>query len=211
MKNNYFIKPNYKPNLTTETRETKENTYWTFDRISQSYYTRYYLYKFLRKLIKKMNISSVLDIGCGYAIKLMKFIHPVCNEVYGIDQENIINFCRKKYNLNIFLVDDIENSKLDLKKKFDLIISCDVIEHLLNPDKLISYIKKYSHENSYIIITTPEREILRGKNCNYSPKKVHVREWNKIEFNNYLILFFGNKPIHSDVLIHLVKLNYLKL
>ena len=66
-------------------------------------------------------LLRILDIGCGYAIKLMKFIHPVCNEVYGIDQENIINFCRKKYNLNTFLVDDIENSKLDLKKKFDLI------------------------------------------------------------------------------------------
>ena len=51
---------------------------------------------------------------------------------------------------------------------------------------MISYIKKYCHENTYIIITTPERDILRGKNCNRSPKNVHVREWNSFEFNKYL-------------------------
>jgi len=186
LENKYYIKNNYISNLEPETIETEDNIYWTEQRINQSYYTRYFLYKFCKKFIIQNKISSVLDIGCGSAIKLMKFIYPVCHNVYGIDQERIVKFNRKKYKINTFYADDIEDSKLNLEKKFDLIISCDVIEHLVNPDKLLSYIKKYSHNNSYIFITTPDRDILRGKNCSHSPKKSHVREWNFKEFNNYI-------------------------
>lgn len=186
MERNYFIKKNYKANLVTHTVDTENQIYWSKSRILHSYYNRYNLYNFCKKLVKKKDLKNVLDVGCGPALKLMKLIYPNCHEVYGIDQESIIEFCKKKHGLKTFFSDDIENPSLNLDKKFALILSFDVIEHLLKPNKLISYIKKYCHENTYIIITTPERDILRGKNCNYSPKNVHVREWNSFEFNKYL-------------------------
>jgi len=183
---NYFIKASYKPNSTIETIETEYRKYWTIHRISQSYYSQYYVYKFCRKLVKEEKLKSVLDIGCGTGIKLMKLIYPVCDEVYGIDQQGIIQYCRKMYGLETFLADDIENPTLSLKKKFDLIICADVIEHILNPDNLLSYIRKFCHNNTYIVISTPERDILRGRECDFSPKKTHIREWNIKEFRHYL-------------------------
>ena len=202
MERKYFIKPNYKSNLIINTFDSKDKIYWTKERISQSYYTRYYLYKFCKKLVKKQKLKSVLDIGCGSALNLMKFIQPECDEVFGIDQEKVINYCKKRYGLKTFISDNIENSSLNLDKKFDLILSFDVIEHLLDPNKLISYIKKYSHENTLIIITTPERDILRGKNCNYSPKNTHVREWNTIEFKKYL------RSQNFEILAHIIGENF---
>lgn len=40
--------------------------------------------------------------------------------------------------------------------------------------------------NGYLLISTPERDKLRGEGCNYSPNKHHIREWNKSEFLTYL-------------------------
>ncbi len=207
MEKNFKIKNNYVSNNIIETIEEGEKKYWTNYRISLSYYTRYYLFKILKKFIKKINIKSVLDSGCVATVKLIKFILPGCQEVYGSDQEVIIEFCRKKFGLNTFFADDIENSKLDLKKKFDLIICADVIEHLLNPDKLITYIKKFSHTETIIIITTPERDTRRGRNCYYSPKPSHIREWNNIEFKSYLNsrnfkMFYHNQIEEFKVLLN---------
>ncbi len=202
MEENYFIRSNYHVNPKIETIESGNKIYWTNERISQSFYAQYSVYKLCRKLIKIKNIKSVLDIGCGPANKLMKLIYPACNDVYGIDQERMINFCIKHHGLKNFFTDDIENSNLNLNKKFDLIISSDVIEHLDNPNNLISYIKKYSNDNTFIIISTPERDILRGKECSFSPKKDHVREWNKQEFHSYL------KHHGFEILAHIIGENF---
>lgn len=183
--NNYFIKKNYIPNNTNIAIENEKN-YWTLGRIFQSFYTQYEIYKICKKIIKNTNIKSVLDIGCGSATKLMNLIYPITKEVYGIDQTRIINYCRKRFKLDTFLVDNIEDPSLKLEKKFDMIICADVIEHLLNPDKIIEYIKKYCHKDTIIVLSTPERDILRGKKCNKSIKPTHVREWNREEFNSYL-------------------------
>lgn len=184
MSDKYFIKSSLKPN-----RLNISNTdrFWTPDKFTRSnIYLQYDVYKFCRKLIKKAKLKSVLDIGCGTALKLMELIYPVCKNVYGINEGYIIDYVKKKYSLNTFYKDNIEDSNLNLNMKFDLIISSDVIEHLEDPDKLLDYIKKYSHQNTFIIISTPERDITRGKNAISIPKKSHMREWNLKEFNKYL-------------------------
>lgn len=205
MDKSYFIKNNYITNKPIENKVGKE-IYWTKERIQRShYYAQYYVYKFCKKLIKKKNLKSVLDIGCANAIKLMNLIYPVCQEVYGIDQRSIIDYCKKRYKLISFYSDDIEYSKLNLNKKFDLIISADVIEHLSNPNNLLSYIKKFCHKNTYIVLSTPERDILRGEECCFSPNKVHVREWNSLEFIKYLK--FNNFKIFTHKIVKSRKIN----
>ena len=146
----------------------------------------YDLYKFCKKLIKNLGLKSVLDIGCGSALKLIRIIYPECKEIYGIDIGLNRNFFRKTYGLNTLYDDDIESPQLVLDKKFDLIISADVIEHLENPDNLIKYIKKFSHKKTLIVISTPERDIVRGLKAVRTPNKSHIREWNFKEFERYL-------------------------
>jgi len=186
LKYNYFIKKGYK---TLNEIKKFDIKYWedNYKNTNKPLYFQYYVYKFARKILKKNNLESVLDIGCRDARKLMKLLFPICNEIYGIDHElYFINYCKKKYKLANFFVDDIENSNLNLNKTFDLIISADVIEHLLDPDSLILYIKRFSHKNSYIILSTPERDRLRGPKCGTSISEGHIREWNFKEFKDYL-------------------------
>lgn len=186
MEKNYFIKSGYLPNKIVETVDNDFKNYWNPNRLRMAYYDQYAAYKYSRDLITEKNLKSVIDIGCGPAIKLLKLIYPICKNTYGIDNDFIIKYCKKKFQLNSFFADDIENPILNLSKKFDLVMSIDVIEHLNNPDKLLDYIKRLAHKNSFIIISTPERDILRGKACFNSPQRMHIREWNLVEFVKYL-------------------------
>ena len=194
---NYFIKENYKPN---RSNSKLNEFYWNDDRISRTHiYPQYHVYKFCQKLVKNNEIRLVLDIGCGKGEKLIKLIKPYCGEVYGIDEERVINYCKLIYETNNFYAADIQKDEIELDKKFDLIISSDVIEHLIDPDKLISLIKKYSHEDTLIVISTPERDFLRGKDSLKPPNKSHIREWNKKEFTKYL-QSRGLKVIYRNVI-----------
>ena len=52
-------------------------------------------YKKTIDFIEKNNVSSVLDIGCGVATKLMNVIQKKSSKVFGIDQPSAIDFAKK--------------------------------------------------------------------------------------------------------------------
>lgn len=145
------------------------------------------VYAFAAKIVKKYNVKNILDIGCGYGEKLNRFIFPLCSDITGIDTSYFITYCKKNYSFGTWLTDDIEKPKKKLKRTFDLIITSDVIEHLENPDKLLAYIKKCSHDGTFIIFSSPNRDLVRGKNNLGPPENpYHIREWNMTEISSYL-------------------------
>lgn len=147
---------------------------------------QYKVYQYARKIIKSRNFCRLLDVGCGYGIKLKEIIHPVCQNIVGIDGNYAIKFCSNSYSFGDWYHDDIENPTLKLDRKFDLIISSDVIEHMVDPDKLLEYIKKYSHKATQIIVSTPERDRISNQNPQGPPRNLsHVREWNMAELHSY--------------------------
>ena len=185
-KDNYFIKKGYKSRKVNHTLSvSSDDLYWSENRLFLSNFYQSGVYKYARILIKRYKLTNVIDIGCGPAVKLMKLIYPICADVTGVDQQEAIDFCKKHYKAGNFLVDNLEMPKLHLGR-FDCIICADVIEHLVDPDAILKYIRELSNDNSVIIISTPERDILRGKDCMTSPKPEHVREWNYTEFRAYL-------------------------
>ncbi len=185
-KNNYFIKKGYQSQAQNRTLSIKKgDLYWTPERIKTSGHYQYEAYVIAGKLIKDHGLKSVVDIGCGVATKLMKVIWPVCHEVTGIDQKEAVDYCLAHYPRGKFLVDNLEKPTLR-PGQFDLVICADVIEHLTNPDNLIAYIKRLSNKNSYVVLSTPERDVLRGQTNTRSPKPEHVREWNREELKAYL-------------------------
>lgn len=157
------------------------------DTLLHSYFYQYEVYKFARKIIIKHDLKNILDIGCGTGTKLYELINPVCEDITGIDvSSDSIKICNR-HSFGQWLIDDIEDKKIKLDRKFDTIISSDVIEHLVNPDNLLSYIREFSNSDTFIILSTPERDLERGKMSNGPPaNKTHVREWNKMEFNKYI-------------------------
>jgi SAM-dependent methyltransferase len=179
---NYHIKENYKCNFDSEGEAVPY-----LDTYRNSLIFQYDVYEYAKNVIAKNNLTNILDVGCGLGAKLNELIYPVCKDIVGIDKKHSIDACRKKYSFGQWFIDDIEEPNLVLNQTFDLIISSDVIEHLVDPDKLLNYIEKFTHKNTFIILSTPERDLLKGSNSNGPPtNKSHVREWNMFEFNNYL-------------------------
>jgi len=185
---NYFIKEGYIPQDKNYTlSEESEEKYWTEERIKLSHYFQYSVYDLARRKIKELKLKSVLDVGCGCGTKLYKLIYPLTTDITGIDQKHAIDICKRIFeNKGVFLKANLEKTDLQLKRKYDLIICSDVIEHLIEPNNILEFIRTHSHEKTIILLSTPERDNLRGKDCLRSNKPEHVREWNKSEFAQYI-------------------------
>lgn len=179
----YFIKLGYRCNLTLQGTVID---YKDDEHNSSSFQIN--VYKYARKVIIENKLNTALDVGCGFGLKLKNYISPVCQDIVGIDSKHAINYCRREHKFGHWIEDDIENPKKNFNRIFDVIIVSDVIEHLIDPDKLFEYLYMYSKETTHIIVSTPERDLFRGsQHEGPAPNVNHAREWNLIEFRNYLI------------------------
>jgi len=157
------------------------------DSVELSMVYQYEVYKYASRLIRKYKLRNVLDIGCGHGMKLKKLILPVCQDITGIDEVSTISWCKQHHNFGTWCADNLEDAKVDLERTFDLIVAADVIEHLVNPDKLLEAIKRFASRDTFIILSTPERDATRGKDDMGPPlNPLHAREWNFDEFRKYI-------------------------
>jgi len=154
------------------------------------------VYELFRKVINECEINepTISDIGAGSGYKLEKWLPEFTgNRLIGYDLEPTVNILKKKYPNKNWLVSDFESNP----KKVDLVICADVIEHVMNPDKLMQYILKMNPE--HLVISTPDRNLLvqlLQRDNNGPPKNpYHVREWAFDEFSIYISQFF-------DIVLH---------
>lgn len=185
----YFIKPGYRPNEVVLTQdEVSGEFYWNETRLQRSVSYQYPVYRLAECLIERGGIARVIDVGCGVATKLARLqaLHPGVDYV-GIDQPATIEFCRKRYAFGRWIADDLENPDPALANLAgDLVICSDVIEHLRDPDVLLGYLRRRTAAGGRVLLSTPERDLLRGRDCNHSPNRYHVREWNREELQAYV-------------------------
>ncbi len=180
----YFIKQGYQCNVVPGQKIIFDGLQGT---VEDSAVWQYEAYEYAGELIKKHEFRNILDIGCGYGMKLKKLISPLCQDITGIDESHTISWCRQHHYFGTWYADNLEDPKLDLGRTFDLIISADVIEHLVDPNKLLDVIKKYASKDTFIVLSTPERDTTRGKdNMGPPANPLHAREWNFDEFRKYV-------------------------
>ncbi len=187
--NNFFIKEGYINNPVEQYDLNQE--YWTKKRIKSSKLFQYSVYLEIKKYIDYSRKSKLIDIGCGTGLKLKVLKdHKENLQIFGIDTRESIGVCKENLDFGNFIIDDICNNNKSLyeehKNSFDYIICSDVIEHLENPDKLLSLIDYLSNKDTVIILSTPDRIKLRGRDNNQSPNSAHVREWAEKELKLYL-------------------------
>jgi len=179
---NYFLKAGYKTNITEEGEVTQKYTGPPLDKTWQIS-----VYKQVGKLLSGFRSRKTLELGSGSGYKLMKFIYPISKNVSGIDYPHSVEYCKNHYPNGNWIAEDFDNYSSDHADKYDLILSVDVIEHLVSPEKLIDKIKYHASSETTIIISTPERDKLRGpETMGPPPNKMHVREWNEIELKAFL-------------------------
>jgi len=103
---------------------------------------------------------EILDIGCGYGY-LTYSMKNLGHDVIGIDiSSRAIQIAKKR------LGDFFENATIEeyfekSKKRFDLIVALEIIEHLIDPNTFLSYCSKFLKKNGKIIITTPNKSFFK--------------------------------------------------
>ncbi len=178
MNNNYFLKDGYAINA---------QPYFFNDSVEDSMVYQLEVYKHAASLLVQHKLDSVLDIGCGVGTKLQEMILPHTSNITGVDSDHAIPECQEMYSFGNWIAGNLEDENFKIEGTYDLIISADVIEHLIDPDKLLRLIADSSHSNSRVVISTPERDLRRGFEHMGPPQNTaHVREWNGAELRQYL-------------------------
>ena len=100
--------------------------------------------------------GNLIDVGCGKGniLQAARDHFESRFEYHGLDlfecqdnnEKNPIYF--KQTDLN-------QNFSEAFQKKFDLVISCEVIEHVIDTDHYIKQIKNLLHKNGIFIVTSP--------------------------------------------------------
>ena len=135
---------------------------------------------FLNEFVKKNEINSVIDFGCGDGNLLSFSQFPA---YVGLDvSQTAIDICREKFkhdNNKIFKIyDPSEDSSTLAKDKSDLAISLDVIYHLIEDNIFHKYmLDLFSSTTKYVIIYSSDTDEQTG--C----KAPHVRHRN---FKNWI-------------------------
>jgi 2-polyprenyl-3-methyl-5-hydroxy-6-metoxy-1,4-benzoquinol methylase len=185
----YGLPESYKENLVRSTMDVESGgTYWNSQRLANSINYQYAVYQYAIEQIKKRGFKSIIDVGCGPAMKL-GVVHKACPDlsITGIDQAHPIEFCKQRHRFGQWHVDDFEHPDPALENlKADLVMSSDVIEHLIDPDKMLEYIRLRMNPGGFAMISTPDRDRHYGPGLMKSGHKDHVREWNFKEFAAYI-------------------------
>jgi len=178
MEKNYCIKQFY--------RSRKE--YFHYDDTSEEDNWQLEVYLHALGLMKKNNLQSIIDVGCGSAYKLVTYFDDY--DTIGLEVPENVEWLKEKYPNKKWMIADF-SQKTDLHA--DIVICSDVIEHIVDPDDLIDYIKNISFR--FLVISTPDRSLL------YKPwnkgfwgppgNPAHQREWSFKEFYKYMASNFN--------------------
>lgn len=142
------------------------------------------VYESAQALLKEMEGSSVIDVGCGSGYKLTDMFGN--HLTIGIELADTYNWLLKKYPTKKWLHFEQTNPSL---LSADIVICSDVIEHVKNPDHLMDFLKSIHFRR--LVISTPERNSVRG-NGDFGPPEntTHYREWDKKEFILFVSKWF---------------------
>ena len=145
------------------------NSYeYTYQNSNPEHHHAYLIAPLLELIVQKALPSSstlrILDLGCGNG-HLSYLIAQQGYEVVGIDDsESGIKFARLSYPNCQFIQSSIYDlsGNNDLETSFDVVISAEVIEHLLYPKELVRAAKKCLKPNGRLILTTPYHGYLKN-------------------------------------------------
>ena len=149
------------------TNPTHPNYEYTYTNSESGHHHNYLLPPLLKVLntIKNNGVVNprILDIGCGNG-SLSYLIAKQGYEVLGVeDSPSGVATANKNFPQCNFIQANVYDLPYDeLGGNFDVVISAEVIEHLLYPRELIKSAKKCLKPNGTLILTTPYHGYLKN-------------------------------------------------
>jgi 2-polyprenyl-3-methyl-5-hydroxy-6-metoxy-1,4-benzoquinol methylase len=132
------------------------------------------LKKFIEKYVAK-NKFTVLDVGCGdgFILDRIKDVFPD-SKTFGVEPNLIAaRYASRRHNVFEGLIEKYKSSK-----KFDLIVSSHVVEHLEDPVGFIKKLNTFLKEDGVMIIDTPNIDCFQSKLFTKNWGGIHApRHW----------------------------------
>ena len=111
--------------------------------------------EFMKSLIKMDHQINFLDVGCGNG-KFISYLHKKYPylKFWGIDysKDEIEKASRTSFN---FKRVNLEKGTPFPDEHFDIIYAAEIIEHMYNPDFLLSEINRILKKDGFLILSTP--------------------------------------------------------
>ena len=146
---------------------------------------------------KKARGRKVLDYGCniGYGTNILS---KYCNYIIGVDiSPKAIEKAKKLYRSDNIQFELIDGKKLPFRDSmFDLIVSYQVIEHIVDYESYFSEIKRTILPDGEFLLTTPNGKLRLDPGMKpWNP--YHVREFTHFELKELLAMYFKNVKIYG--------------
>jgi len=148
-----------------------------------------FAYHYASKFVKD---KYVLDVGCGagYGCNIMS---QTAQNVCGVDYDkSALGYCVQHYknpNLNFA---QMTATGLALKKRFDVTVSFQVIEHIENSSEYIEQLKCVTKRGGLILISTPNvKQNIKTTNVN----PFHAKEFDYKSFQELIMHNFSSYEI----------------
>jgi SAM-dependent methyltransferase len=177
----FCIKDGYQPNLFPQ-------HYDAFYRQTSSSVTHQPdVYNLAYWIANEYSCEWIIDIGSGDGLKHKPFESN--KKIIAIDIPQNEKTISANVDLHEFIQCDLNNGLPPIENYWGnaVVIVSDVVEHIVNPTKLLHDLAAISNQCKGMLISTPERDILHGFDHLGPPSNnKHVREWNLVEFEQLL-------------------------
>ena len=139
----------------------------------------------IKRYGSKTNNMALLDVGTGSG----SFLHYVNNqsvfgELCGIEYDyRLVEQCNRNVEDGICVQGNAE--KFCLNRRFDVITSFQVIEHLFDPDCFFKTVRNHLSENGILLLTTPNldstaRRLLNGAWHGFRSDHVNLYQFDRL-------------------------------
>jgi len=117
-------------------------------------------------ILKLLDVKRVLDVGCGNGA-LCGMLHDAGFDVVGADADkNGCALARAEYPDILFfevgVYDEPDPVLGNPPKKFDCVVSTEVVEHLYAPRHLPQFASRVLRQNGYLVLSTPYHGYLKN-------------------------------------------------
>lgn len=140
--------------------------------------------------------KTILDVGCGagYGTAMLANVAQIA---FGCDiSYSAIQFAAQEYSKNNLHFSQMDCQQLGFPaSKFDLVISFEMIEHILGQKQLLAEIKRVLKPDGTLIISTPEKTKYNELHYMAKPNEYHVKELSDSEFHELLRSYFSHVQI----------------
>jgi len=146
-----------------------------------------YMVPIFEDILKKYQFYNILDYGCGNGLFGFFFKQKLKCKLTGVDGSSyaLKKASERGYD-NTFLISDFSSTNLPFEESsFDLVICKDIVEHLLNPSKVIQESHRVLNRSGKLLIHVPNHfslidriKFLFTKNMDTQSYFPDANDWN---------------------------------